>query len=189
MNKTTISTILLFLVLSGFVNTSNSQTPYISIYFDQELQWMTSWCPEEPPRSTFDTLYVVAHNFDTDIISVEYRIDYSWALIFHIDIIDSGLASSGTSPSGITINFSSPLSGYGRHVVQRSIIWWECTLLDCYDPPIPVRVLAHPTSGRLGAVRWPDLTFVDAVGWTSIVCPSLSPVKSRTWGHIKSLYN
>ena len=30
---------------------------------------------------------------------------------------------------------------------------------------------------------------IDAIGWTSIICPGLSPVESGTWGHIKILYD
>ena len=189
MSRIAVFTISVLLVLSALVNISNSQIPYIAIYFDQELQTMAVGCPYESP--VLSILYVVAHNFNTDIKSVEYKIDYSWALFFQVDIIASGHTSSGTSPSGIIINFSSPLNGFNPQIVQEAIVSWLCGISDCDTFfKTHVRVLPHPTSGRLGAIRWPDDEFIDAVGWTSVICPPISsPIKSETWGHIKALYN
>ena len=189
MSKIAVFTISVLLVLSALVNISNSQIPYIAIYFDQELQSRVADCPFEPPGTVGTTLYIVAHDFNTDLKSVEYKIEYPWALSFGFDTIASGHTSSGTSPSGITINFSSPLNGLNPQVAQRVFIVWICELEDCYDYRIPVRVFPHPTSGRLGAVRSSDDEFIDAVGWTSIICPSISPNKGETWGRIKALYN
>ena len=189
MNKTAVILILVFLGLYLCVNTSNSQSPYIAVYFDRGFECWARVCPEDAPYTKFDTLYVVARNFDEEIISVEYKIDYTWALYFFTDIVDPGYSSEGTSPAGITISFPSPLNGFEPQLVQRTMIWWVCTANDCHSLQIPVRVLPHPASGRIGAVRSLDFTFIDAIGWTSLICPPLSPVESGTWGHIKSLYH
>ena len=187
MNKIVIITLSALLVMSALASTSAAQTPFIAIYFDQDLETMAVRCPNQLPGS-YDTWYVVAHNFNANIEAVEYKIDYPSFILHMNDLLPAGATSEGTSPWGVVISFSSPLNGYEPQLVQSSLIQWYCSrcgnLLQ-----VPVRPLPHPTSGRLGAVRSSDGGFIDAIGWTSIICPHISPNKNSTWGHIKILYD
>jgi hypothetical protein len=51
----------------------------------------------------------------------------------------------------------------------------------------PCIVTAHPGTGFVGGVDYPNYDLVPAVGMTSLVCPTV-PLEDTTWGKIKSIY-
>jgi hypothetical protein len=135
-------------------------------------------------------MYVVAGNFNMAMSSIEYSVELDPAFLgFLGDIIDIGVAE-GWSPSGVRISYDPPLDAAGTVVVEGVFVIWVWSQGGCPNVNIPVRVLPHPSSGKIQAVRWPDLTAVEAVGRSATICPEASiPVEDTTWGTIKGLYN
>lgn len=185
MNKL-ICLISLTAVLLGLPQFSTAQVPYIQIYFDEDLQrTMEISCPFVDPGSRVGTIYIAAHNFSMFMSSIEYRVDYPPELSFLGDIINSSYQVVGHSIIGIVISFPTPLNAFETVVLQKVEFMWVCYA--CESIAIPVVVVPHPSSGKIGAISWPDSEEVEAVGMTAIVCPTM-PVEASTWGHIKALY-
>jgi hypothetical protein len=51
----------------------------------------------------------------------------------------------------------------------------------------PVVVVPYPDSGKIRALRYPDLFEVQAVGMKSLICATI-PNEDTTWGKVKALY-
>ena len=185
-----------FLVVLALAPSSLAQVPNVALYTDKAFQEREiEGCPEEPPGTILDTLYVVASGFNMAMASIEYRIDLSRYLAFMGDIVPAGVAE-GSSIDGIRISFPAPADATGQLLVQKiEFIYLLCQGCQDYQHPtimiidVPLRVLPHPASGKIQAVRWPDMVAVEAVGLPAILCPRIGvPIEGSTWGAIKSLY-
>ncbi|MHC4060675.1 MAG: hypothetical protein ACYSR6_03555 [Planctomycetota bacterium] len=187
MKKVSVYTIVLFCAAVVLVGSSNSQVPYVAVYFDPALQQMAANCPAAPLGTVADTLYIVAHGFDMQMSAIEYQVNYPNEILYIADIVDPSHASTGTSESGITINFSPPVNAYTPVVVQQVFVFWFCDYCGG-SISIPLVVQPHPTSGVVSAVRSSDGAIIEAIGMTSLICPHV-PVENTTWGRIKSLYH
>ena len=173
-------------VVTGFPRSSIAQVPYIQIYFDEDLQRTTELhCPLVAPGTESGFLYIAAHNFNIEMSSIEYRVNYPLELSFYQDLIDSSYQVAGDSQSGIVISFPSPLDAHQTVLLQRVMFGWMCAACETID--IRTVVVPHPSSGKIRAISWPDSEEVEAVGMTAIVCPTV-PANNSTWGHIKALY-
>jgi len=194
MKSVTSFVVSLFLVGIAAAPAALAQVPNVALYTDKALQEREIvGCPEEPPGVIFDTLYVVASGFTMAMASIEYRIDLSPQLGFVGDIVPAGVAE-GFSIDGIRISFATPADATGQLLVQKIEFIYGCegcknwktgiTIMD-----VPLRVLPHPGSGKIQAVRWPDIVAIEATGSPAILCPRAgAPVEGSTWGAIKSLY-
>jgi hypothetical protein len=183
------------LVIVAIAPASHAQVPRVAIYADEALQdRYINGCPEEPPGSVADTLYVVAEGFDMAMTSIEYRIDLGPHLFFLGDIVPDGVVEGDYSGDGIRITFPTPADATGRLLVHMIVFCYNCwrcddingiTILDAL-----ITVLPHPESGKIQAIRWPDMTAVEAEGMPLILCQRASiPVEQTTWGMIKALYH
>ncbi len=144
---------------------------------------MSEYCKA---AATFDTLEVVAQNFNTWFVGVDFSINYSDALLWYEDIVPADLWI-GSSEYGIAIVWQIPQNGFNPIVVLRTSVLWTGTC-HCGAPPQVVTVggyigLPHPM-----AVRWPDYQEFDVLGATSSICAEPVSVHSTTWGSIKALY-
>ncbi len=157
--------------------------PLVRVYFDENFQHDFLDCPGQ----IIDTLYVVAENFNTYLSAIEYQISYPTALSFLGDIIPEYPAalSIGSSPYGISIAYTIPLDAFGPALVQRVLVFWNCT--NCEVCREIIEVQPHPASGRIQAVRWPDPTTFEADALRAVICPCVG-TKQTTWGNVKSLY-
>ena len=166
--------------------TVSAGVPNVAVFFDKNLQQMVGTCPYAPEGSVLDTVFVVANNFDMWMGAIEYSIQYPPQVVWLIDLYPANTLTIGTSPYGITTAWTIPANAFVGLVVQRAVILWVC---DGCGSSVnePLVVLPHPMSGFLRAVRWPDLVNVNAVGLTSIICPTI-PAQETTWGGIKALY-
>jgi hypothetical protein len=164
---------------------AEAQIPYVQTYFDPAWNVTERNCPDVP--GALDTLYVVAHNFGAEIVSIEYLISYPGDNISWLgDIIDETSSVEGSSPAGIRIHFSPPAPMFEPTLVQRVLFLWNC-YGGCPIAGQYLIVRPHPESNKVLGVRWPDLVGVEAVGMTSSLCITLG-VETRTWGGIKALY-
>jgi hypothetical protein len=160
--------------------------PNVAVFFDKNLQQMVGSCPFAPEGTVLDTVFVVANNFDMWMGAIEYSIQYPPQVVWIADLYPANTLTLGNSASGITTAWTTPANAFVGLVVQRSIILWLCDGCGGFVNQ-PLVVLPHPVSGLLRAVRWPDQATVNAVGLTSIVCPTI-PAQETTWGGIKALY-
>jgi hypothetical protein len=167
----------------GFVAPAPAQTPNIGVFFDKGWSRMDWDCPG---AGIMDTIYVVARNFDRYLMAVEYAINYPPAMNWYYDL-DAPELTIGTTPTGITSGFPTPQNGYFPLCVAKAVFMWTCSGCALLTD-MPVVVSAHPGTGFLGAVDYPNYDLVPAVGMTSLVCTTV-PTESVTWGKIKSLYN
>jgi hypothetical protein len=162
-------------------------TPYFQVYFDAGLKDAAADCPAAPIGTVFDTLYVVAHNFDTWIMGAEFTIDYSTLLTVVGEEAVGADLTIGQSQSGIAMVWQTPRNGYNPVVMLIVTVVWECN--DCAgldDTEIVVREYPDKPSPR--CVDFWTEEYVDGVGMTSLICSSL-PVENTSWGQIKALYH
>jgi hypothetical protein len=178
------TTILFILAASVFLAPPvHGQTPYVTVFFDESYE-QTGIIPPGP--LVFDTLYVVAGNFDMLASSIEYRVeqnpDY---FVLVMDLVDIGTIE-GSSYSGIRIHYDPPLNATNTILVERIQVIWNWVGV-CQFANVPLRIFPHPESGKIQAIRSPDLVPVEAVGQTAYICPTV-PVEETSWGRIKGLY-
>lgn len=167
---------ILLLVFSATAVTA--QTPIVQVVFDDAYLAQTHICT----NGEIDSAFVVAKNFEAWIVGIEFAIQYPVSIPFFADT-DTPLLTMGNTASGITMVWQIPLNGYMP--VKLCTIYYRCN--NCL-PDTPIRVVPHPVSGFVRATRYPDLAFIEAIGWTSIFCPDIIPVEKTTWGTVKALY-
>ena len=161
---------------------------FVQMYFDSKLRTTDAFCPRGP---MVDTLYVVAHNFNAYITAIEYRILLPPELVWLGDIPAASNQYSfviGNTPTGISIGWGLPQNAIESFVLNRILVFWVCEQWNCGEQHA-AWVLAHPATGFLRAIRWPDSQFIYADGSVSWVCFS-HPVATHqtTWGAVKNLY-
>jgi len=178
-------TTILFILAASFLLALPvfGQTPYVAIFFDEDLQ-QTGRTPPGP--AVIDTLFIVAGNFNMFASSIEYRMEENTDyLILLADLVDFGTVE-GHSYSGIRIHYDPPLDATADVLVERIIVMWVWEGM-CRFVNVPLRIFPHPESGKIQAIRWPDLVPVEAVGHTAYICPTV-PIEETSWGRIKGLY-
>lgn len=178
--------VVVFAVALGLSGVANAQTPNVSVYFDENLQFTQGNCPAAPIGTVQLTLYVVANNFGIWMNGIEYQIFYPPELFIAGDIMIPGAISIGNSPMGIGIAFPVPVNAFTQAVVQRVSALWMCN--SC-TPGIdhPIDVMPYPGQPWVRAVEWPGLQPHIGIGMRSLVCAT-TPVQETTWGGIKALY-
>ena len=192
--KRVLLVVLALMIMSLGTSIVSAQTPNVQVFFDE---WFGAThldqCPPDTPGTVNGYLYVVASNFGMWMTAIEYAIVYP-PEITYIGDITTGL-SIGKSPSyaifpettgGIATSWPFAINAYFPVLVNKVFITFNCQL--CYDTDIPITVVAHPGTGFLRAVRYPDGGYVSGVGMLSYICPTV-PAEETTWGNIKALYN
>jgi hypothetical protein len=176
------------LILGLGASISSAQIPNVQVFFTSD--WGTygathlDSCPPDPPGTVFDSLYVVASNFNMWMSAIEYQVIYPPAIMFLSD--NNGGLNIGTSPTGISTAWPLPQNAYVPLSVNKVYFIYMCQR--CYEGTnIPINVVPNPTTGLLQAVRWPDNITVPAIGMVSLICPTV-PTEETTWGNIKALY-
>lgn len=175
---------------------ASAQIPNVGVFFDENFKTMWADCPNEGPLTVLDTCYVVAHNLNMWVGSIEYAIDYPPYMYWTGDFVPDeateenpdGVLVIGNSEMGISIVYPIPRNGFVGMMTQLSFFFWNCT--GCNGDPThqTVVVIPNPSSGQLRALQWPDLAEVPLVGMTSDLCAPV-PVEETTWGGIKALYD
>jgi hypothetical protein len=168
---------------------AKAQVPNVGVFFDQNLKFMWADCPPAPPLTVLDTVYVALHNANMFVGSVEYMIEYPPYMFWTGDEIPGvggvDYLKAGNSATGIGIVWPIPKNGFLSILVQKAFFLWNCT--GCEGGEQCVQVLPNPDSGKIRAIRWPDLWELPLVGMRSSICKTV-PVDGNTWGGIKALY-
>ena len=161
-----------------------AQVPTVTVYFDKALTQDSQDCQG---IGTIDTLYVTAAGLGDFITAIEFSVDYSSVTAFTWlgDMASTPLVI-GSSPTGIALTWQIPQSVFTPLVVVQSTIIWNCNDCSGFEAQL-LKVVPHPQTGHIRMVRYPDRTFVDAIGLTSAVC-TVFPVETSTWGALKALY-
>jgi hypothetical protein len=139
-------------------------------------------------------MYVVAHNWNMWMQSIEYAIDLPPQLAFLGDNVDPAtqlsLGDSPLSAGGIAVTWTSRGNAFHPLLIEKVGILWLCQ--GCPVQNIPVIVVQHPSTdwpnGLIRALEAGSFAEFGGVGMTSMICPTV-PVEETTWGGIKALYN
>ena len=191
-----ITVLLVLFILTPIVT---AQAPYLQVYFDQGLTETYANCPNSPPGSVIDTIYVVAHNFDAWLNGIEFRIDYPPQMMWLGDQFDPNALHIGNTNQGIGLAWTIPFNAFVPNVVLSAIVLWMCDNCDTPNMNQVVCFNVYPGSGYLRAVRWPDLELIYGQSGTAVICPACGawrpcdqlpvPVERTTWGGIKAMYH
>ncbi|MCK5407792.1 MAG: hypothetical protein KAJ37_10065 [Candidatus Krumholzibacteria bacterium] len=193
-----LSGITIFFILSALAPIVTAQTPHLQIYFDQQLRDTYANCPNSPPGTVLDTIYVVAHNFDAWLNAIEFKINYPPQLAWLGDWLDPSALHIGNSYEGIGVAWPIPFNAFVPNVVLQAMVLWMCD--DCASPNMNQVICfdVYPGSGFLRAVRWPDLELIYGQSGTAVICPTCGswrpcdqlpiPVEQTTWGGVKAMY-
>jgi hypothetical protein len=181
---------LLLLTLGASMVNAGGPIPNVGVYFTSD--WGTYGhtalpeCPPDPPGTVFDSLYVVANNFNMWMIGAEYQVLYPPQIIWLAD--NTGGINIGASPTGIATTWPIPQNAFVPFAVNKVYFIYNCQL--CYEGVnAPIVVVANPASisGQVQAVSWPGILVTFGIGMTSLICPTI-PVEETTWGNIKAMY-
>lgn len=191
MQKTAIFALVLLSAMVA-VHTAAPQTPKVTAYYELYSDFPVGpneFCPVAPIGTVVDTLYVVAEQFNMWMNAIEYKIDYPAQIQPLGDIILHGGLSIGDSQSGIAVAYPIPANAFDKLTVQKVVFLWMCDRCGIeLTNKVFYRVSGYPSSGKIRAVRWPDLAISEADGGWSSVC-AMVPVENSTWGKIKALYD
>jgi hypothetical protein len=166
-----------------------AQIPFVQWYFDNTMTQTTADCD----GSTFQTGFVTAVNFNQLFSSVEYSVSYPWQMVWFADQnVNTEQLNIGNTPTGVASAWSLPMNGFGPIIIMRVIYNWHSGCTACQgnqNGPIVVGAAfpIEPT-GKVRFIRFPDNLEFEAVGMTSMVCPSGVPVEDTSWGRVKALY-
>jgi hypothetical protein len=176
---------------------SNAQVPNISVYFDDLLQDQQDAC-ENHFAGEVGEIYVVMNNFNTMISTVEFGVDWGPGGLLllgenHLPgAIFLGLAAGKQAPSpvqprGVTITYPIPHNAFGPFICMTFSVFWTCE--ECPpDDPQAISVVPHEGTGDIIGIEWQTFRIIDALGWTSLVCPGSVAAEETSWGRVKALY-
>jgi len=193
MRPITILFCVLFLAaLSASVQPGFAQTPSVTTYFDENFKLVLPVCPDD----RLGRLYVIAENFPAPFIQLEYRVNFDPEVTYIGDYIRGGTAV-GWSPTGIIQTWPTPQDASSHLVVSEIVVFYNCE--GCQVQGITICVDAHPETGYLRAISWPNMEPVYPMSHMAVICPNLGPnppcpisppvpVEATTWGHVKALY-
>ena len=161
------SGLVLLLFSAVFAPVRALGTPSIALFFDRALTQTSTVCPESPPGTVLDTLFVAASGFTSPIEGIEYSIVFPPELVW-IGVIEpeNGL-KLGDPINGLSMAFFAPMDASSPVVIQEIIVLWLCD--GCITTNITIELEAHPLTGLLRAVT-SDLIFEDVVGLPGWVC-------------------
>ena len=189
MSKRAITTLFALLLLAFSFNIASAQTPFVAVYFDQQLQVESSTCPSAAPGTVSQQLYVAALNFNAFITGIEFQVNYPPELQFLGDVYPHVGIPVGNTAVGLRYGFTLAQNGNSAILVAVATVIWQCRNCQGGLSDVPVLVGPHPLSGLLQATSFPDPEVtIPGVGLTALICPTV-PVEETTWGGIKALYN
>ncbi len=174
--------LLLVVALGVLVASARAWPTNVEIHFSNGREAID--CPDAPPGTIIDSLYIVGRFFSCCPVMVEYKVTYPGALTRLSD--NTGGLDIGDSYAGIITSWPSPLDCLYECVLNKVIFLWMCQ--GCADTNIPIVVVPHPLWQCFRyKCLWPDDYIHCAIGMTSLICSTL-PIEKTTWGQIKELY-
>jgi len=157
---------------------ARAQSPSVQVYFDENFTKTSASC--EP--GSIDTAFVVAKNFNIQLVGIEYAVHYPDNITYFGEVIAAELWI-GVTLGGIMEVFPNTQNAF-EPVLLASIIY-RCDSCDGGDW---FRVIPNPASGFVRATRFPDIEFVYGAGYASVLCSPYPREQLRSWGEIKALY-
>jgi hypothetical protein len=169
-----------------------AQVPNVQVYFNPAHTETQAFCPDAPPGTVSQNLYVVMNNWNMNVTGVDFSISYPPSLIFLGDQLVDPVTqvSLGNSPTGIAIAYANCCYQDGFQaieVLRPLVLWGPC---DCLQGPQALVVGGYTPLGKTQptAVRREDFAEFSGVGMTSLVCPVGVATEQTTWGQVKALY-
>jgi hypothetical protein len=181
MKRVFVIVVALGLIALGAQTVAAQQLPHLMLYFDDLYTVGSKDCP----GVALDSCYIVAKNFDMWLQAIEFQVLYPPEMAWIAD--DAGTALViGDTPSGIAASWPLPQNAFVPYAVAKVTFMWNC-VAGCPQTDVPIRIISHPGSTKLRAIRWPDLGEIFPIGMTSLIC-AIIPVEETSWGKIKALY-
>jgi hypothetical protein len=189
-SKALVAAVLVVSSVAGVVHAQHGSSPFVYVTFDGSLDQNYGFCKG---IAVIDTLSVVAFNIPEPISGIAF----GWTSNAPIhtwgdpDIVlaDSSL---GYSTYGIELFWNEPVYAVEPTIIHKLQVVWLCDDCDIYPTgEYSVTILPHPSAsgGFVEATRWPDGATINALGLTSLVCPTgIVRTGQSTWGAIKALY-
>ncbi len=85
-------------------------------------------CPPDPPGVIFDSLYIVAEDFNALISQIEYKVNYEPAFFWLYDLVPSGTAE-GNTEIGIIQSWENAQDASTQLLLNKVFVLWMCS--DC----------------------------------------------------------
>ncbi len=180
--------VALVLVTSSFTILS-AQTPFVAVYFET-VNWSESaTCPDAPPGTVAQELFIAALNFNATINAIEFQVNYPPELQFLGDTYPHVGVPFGNTATGLQYGFTFPPDGNSAIIVAVATVIWQCRNCQGGVRNVPITVGPNPLTGLLRALVLgdPDVE-IPGVGLTALICANV-PVEETTWGGIKALYS
>jgi len=194
--KSVLAVVLAVALLGLGAHSASAQVPYVQAYFSVDPYTTDADCPGALPGTVLQDLYVVAHNFNNFLISIEYSLSLPPHLLYlgfgSTAEIAIGDPVNGIAPDfvpGVGLGWTYPQNAFAPLLISVIHTTWMCEF--CADSgfgPGAVQVMPHGQTGSLAGVSWPAFEASLLVGMTSAVCPEPTPVEETSWGQIKALY-
>ncbi|MEJ2721489.1 MAG: T9SS type A sorting domain-containing protein [bacterium] len=135
-----------------------------TVYFDEGWTQRAIDCP----GPVFDTLYVVAEDWDNFVVGAQFKIDLPPSMVWLADL-GTPPTTIGSSPTGISIAWPIPMNGFFPFEVMKVLVMWTCS--DCSTVNQLITVEEHPLFGGINSVQFPSYELLDGAGRGSAVCP------------------
>jgi hypothetical protein len=179
--------LLTVILLMVFASVSHAQNPYgrIMLYSDAEFS-SCSLASDVGPRGVF-----VVHDFATGVTGSWFKVENVSATgLSYLAELSEFPLTQGTSQDGVAISYEGCLSGT---ILLLTITYWgsggspACSQLEVVGDPASPRgeIEITPCGGPI----------LDHTGGVLVVrgnatCPcSITPVRTTTWGAVKSFYD
>jgi hypothetical protein len=190
--KKALAGVLAVALIGVIAGSAMAQVPNVQVYFDGAYTQTQRNCPDYPPFSTPDSLYVVMNNWNMNITGVDFSISYPGALVWLSDNVpDPGVSILiGQSPTGVAVAWANCCApdGFTPVLALKPIVLWG--VCDCLQGPQAIVVGGYTPLGKTTptAIRKEDFSEHAGVGMTSLICPGFIAVQPSTWGQVKALY-
>jgi len=184
------------LIMAVSVNVASAQVPCIQVLYNEHFlaQVITTDCPSRQVE-----LYVALFPVGAFVAGLEFSISYPPSVQWIGDTYTT-LVVIGSSPTGVAMTWPLPLNGYSPVIVMQATVLTAC---DGTYPFESIDILPNTASGFRRLVTWPDYDTIDLSNTPAYIngfwgppyhppiplgCDGVVPVKTATWGLIKSLY-
>lgn len=195
--KKVLAVVFAVAIISLGALSASAQVPNIAIYFDDLLHEQQGYC-EDHFVGHVDSLNVVMLNFNSFISTVEFGTDFygeplvDYLADLHVPSATLWLGNSyidgpGGAIDGVTITYQIPQNAFDPFVCMKLLVQWKCD--SCVGQTAqPIAVVPHEGTGDIIAIEWQTFRIIDAVGFTSQVCPGEVSTEESSWGRVKALY-
>lgn len=183
---------LIFVLTIIMISSAAFGTPTIGIYFT-EVPGQMIYNLEDPGGYEVFDVHIYAHNVDCMLSAVEYKIELPPDIVVgETSYPPEASVFMGDVLTGHTIAYAPALDGTSSASLYLCTVQLlalnNCWYVGGIYQDTPMIVVPHPGSGYLRGTCAPEHATFEIQGMTSILCPDMIGVETKSWGAIKSLF-